>query len=109
MRILTGALALAILVFSIPCSSESAQTVGLASPGIAHYSTIYADGRDNYHDLDPQRPHRGHLWGNAPGAHYAPHDAHRDTPKHYRYYDMHGYWSPTWRYPRSLHYHQHAH
>jgi len=27
---------------------------------------------------------------------------------HQRYYGMHGYWSPTWRYPRSLYYHRHT-
>lgn len=93
------------LCFVIPLGHAAADDVAIA-PAL---EAVYHSETGERDALGLHRPHRGH-YPYYERHHYAPFPRARDhgvLPRHARYYGMHGYSSPTWRYPRSLYYHHH--
>ncbi len=102
------AIALISLCFTIPGSGASADgIVATAHSGAAVSRTTDAD-RDRHQTASgPRRPFFGHdafLALQPDTALEGPHGQ-RNTARHQRYFGLHGRWSPTWRYGRSLSYH----
>jgi hypothetical protein len=108
MRNLSSALAFITLCVTAPIGSASTDAVAATTVGGAVYQTGYGHGRVT---PGPRRPYFGRFPYYRP-RHYAPfggYNVYRGEPRHQRYYGMHGYWSSTWRYPRSLYYHNRMH